>query len=161
MMAPPTNAEHCRRYYAANREKLLAQKREHYEEHHDELIARGRANYAKHKEKRIEYAREYRRRNRERLNAEALERYQRNREARLEQRKGYRKANAAKIYARIQAWRKRNPDKEFLYHAKRVLAEATGMRVADIPDDIAQAKVEQLKITRWIREQLARRDGDT
>lgn len=160
MLTREERLERQRAFYRKHREKRLLAKREEWARDHDKMIARGRAQYAKHAEARKEYAREYRQRNRERLAVEALARYARNRDARLAQRKVYRKEHYAKIYARIQEWRKRNPEREQVYHAKRVLAEQTGVRVRDIPEEVALAKLEQLKVGRLVRELLFHRDGD-
>jgi hypothetical protein len=143
-----TNAERCREYYRAHRDKLLAQLREKREQDGDAVRARQRAKYAANKDKYAALAREYRRKNAAAIAARALAKYYANKEAINERRKGYRQKHYAKIYARIQRWRKENPEREFLYHAKRLLAEQTGLRFADIPDDLAEAKAEQIRLHR-------------
>lgn len=148
--------EYQRAQYRKHRDKRLAAKRTEWRDRHDELLERQRAQYAKHKEKRVAYAREYRIQKRDEVNARARERYYENRDEINERRKGYRARHYAKIYARIQKWRAENPEREFLYHAKRLLNEQTGIPFAEIPAELAEAKVEQLKITRWVRDAQAK-----
>lgn len=146
-----TNAERCRLNYAKNREKRLAQKREQFIERHDEMIARQREQYAKHREKRVEYAREYRRRNQEKIAAKAMEKYRANRDA-INARRKERLAEdpelKARKYAQIVRAKKANPVRQALDHAKHVLAEQTGLRFRDIPDELAEAKLLQLELHR-------------
>lgn len=114
--------------------------------------------YAKHREKRVAAAREYRRRNREIVNAKAKERYEADRDAINARRKESRKVpeNRTKQYIYQRDWLERNPDKAQRFYAKNLLAEQVGVPARDIPDDLADAKIEQLKISRWVREQLER-----
>lgn len=148
--------EYQRMMYAKHRDKRLAAVKAKREVNIEEARAYQRAQYAKHREQRVADAREYRRKNREAVNAKAAQNYEAKRETINERRKGYRQKHAAKIYARIQKWRQENPERELLYHAKRLLNEQTGVRIRDIPNDLAEAKVEQLKITRWVREEIAK-----
>jgi hypothetical protein len=154
-MAKRTNAERCREQYAKHREKRLAAKREEYRADPEKMRARNRANYAKAKEIRVEKARQYRRDNREGVNAKAVDKYHRNadrinqRRAELRQRPEHRE----KAYARTRKWLEQHPESAERQHAKRLLNEQTGVPIRDIPDELAEAKVEQLKISRWVREQ--------
>ncbi|MBK9005286.1 MAG: hypothetical protein IPM41_15985 [Sphingomonadales bacterium] len=81
-------------------------------------------------------------------NKEARESYHRNKAKRRKTKLAYYKKNYDKIYSYIQDWRKRNPERELLYHAKRLLNEAVGIRIAEIPQDLAIAKAEQIKVLR-------------
>jgi hypothetical protein len=107
-------------------------------------------------EKRVEDAREYRRKNRDEVNAKAVARYHANKEAVCERRRELdkRPGARAKQYAYVRRWLKKNPDKALLMHAKRLLNEQTGIRIADIPDELAEVKVAQLNASRLARELL-------
>lgn len=52
--------EKARAYYQKNRERLLAQKREHYVQHRDAKAAYNKKYYDKNQESLVEYAKEYR-----------------------------------------------------------------------------------------------------
>ena len=118
----------------------------------DSLREYQRSQYAKHREKRAAEARERRAANREQYNAKSLERYHANRDEKNAQRRERMSKKSpedkAKIYAKILEWKKQNPDRELFHHAKRLLAESTGMRFSDVPDDLAEAKVMQILIHR-------------
>src|SRR5574343_1665325 len=133
--------DYQKRLYRKHRDKRLAAKRASRSANIEAARVYQRAMYAKHREKNVEGARRYRLENADAVNARAKEKYHANRDAINERRKGYRAKHYAKIYASNQKWRKENPDREFLYHAKRLLAEQTGLRVRDIPNEIAEAKM--------------------
>lgn len=151
-MSKLTNAESCRAYYAKNREKILAQKRDYRTANMSVHLERQRAQYAKHKKARVAKARQYRAKNKMRVNAKAHDYYHANLTMMKKRKAQYLQKHYAKTYAAIQAWRKKNPEKELRYHAKRLINEQTGMRIADVPDDLVDAKIAQLMITRWVRE---------
>lgn len=150
-----SNSEACAADYAKHREKRLAAKRAKYQADREAHRERNRRQYAKHQQKRVEYAREYRRKNRERLAAEARKKYAANAAEINARRAIQRKEPEArqKQYAHMRDWLSRNPDKAQRMHAKRLINEQTGIPIRDIPNDVADAKVEQLKIGRWAREQ--------
>lgn len=158
-----TNAEHCARYYQRNREKLLEQKRQEWAENAEEMKERGRAQYAKHREKRVAHAREYRRKHKERLAEAARLRYHANRDEIRSRRAARRRADPdirARELEKILAWKRENPDREFFYHAKRLLSEQTGLHFSDIPDELAEAKMAQLLIHRAAKAIEARQGGN-
>jgi hypothetical protein len=143
-----------REQYRKHRAKRLAEAAEKYWANPEAGRERSRAMYAKHKEKRAEYAREYRRRKREEVNAKALEKYWANRDAIIERRKGYDiDIEARRAYHNER--RKGDPEEALRHDAKKLLYEQTGLRIRDMPDDLVQAKVEQLRITRWVKKQVA------
>jgi hypothetical protein len=166
------NPEHFRKlsrqYYRKHREKRLAEKRAEYEADPEAARAYKRAQYAKHRDERLERARAYRRKKRDEVNAKAKERYYAGGEELKKRRRELSKRPEAreKQYAHQKRWNEQNPDKQQRHYAKNLLAEQVGLRARDIPDDLADAKVEQLKISRWVREQLAAsadthpKDGD-
>ncbi len=139
--------------YAKHAEKRRAEKKAEYAADPEKFRQRNKIRYEKNKEDNVFYAREYRKNNREVVNQKAKEAYHAKRDARIARRRIYYRENYAKIYASIQEWRKRNPEKELRYHAKRLINEQTGLPIRDIPDDITEAKIVQLLITRWVREQ--------
>jgi hypothetical protein len=149
--------EYQRAQYAKHRAKRLAAKKAERDADPEAARAYQRAMYAKHREKRVAEARERRKANKEELAAKALIRYHKNREAILKRRAELRERPEAraKASALMKQWSKNNPEKVQLHYAKNLLAEQVGLRHRDIPDDLAAAKLEQLKITRWVREQLA------
>lgn len=140
--------DYQKRMYAKHKEKRLAAKREAYAADPEKMRARKVADYAKHREKRAEAKRQHRAENRAQTNAESLASYHRNRDKRRERKRTYYVENYDKIYAKIQEWRKRNPDRELLYHAKRLLTEATGIPTRSIPDELVEAKVAQILVHR-------------
>lgn len=140
--------DYQKRLYRKHREKRLAAKREEYAADPDKLRERNRANYAKHAERRAADQRAYREANREKTNAEARASYHRNKAKKRAYKQAYYERNYDKIYAKIQEWRKRNPERDLLYHAKRLLNEAVGIPIRDIPDELAEAKAEQIKLHR-------------
>lgn len=146
--------DYSKRMYQKHREKRLAEKKAERDADVEKARAYQRASYAKHREKRVADARRYRRKNSEAIAARAMTRYYANRDEvnarRKEQSK--RPARRAKHYAYIRKWLKRNPDRADLMHAKRLLNEQTGVPIRDIPKELAEAKVEQLKVARLVRE---------
>lgn len=146
--------DYQKKQYAKHREKRLAAKKAEYQADIEKGRARVRADYAKHAEDRAERQRKYRAKNRDKTNAEARASWHRNKDKRAnrERRKAYYLANYERIYAYIQKWRVANPERELLYHAKRLLNEATGIRIAEIPDDIADAKRQQIMLHRMIEQ---------
>jgi superfamily II DNA helicase RecQ len=68
------STEYNRKYYAGNREKLLAQKKKHYNENREELLARMRSHYAENKQK---------------FRTRGIEYYAKNKEKCLTRHKGY------------------------------------------------------------------------
>lgn len=156
-MSKRTNAESCREQYAKHREKRLAEKKAAYETDPEAARAYNREMYAKHREKRVADARAYRAKKREELAAKARERYHAGGEELKARRRTLSKAphRRAKQDELQRRWAEKNPERAAVFYAKNLLAEQTGLRARDIPDDIAEAKVEQLKISRWVREQKA------
>lgn len=148
------NAANLRESYRKHREKRLAAKREDYWSDPDKMRERNRQQYAANQEARVEYARAYRRENQEEVAAKARDRYRAGGEALKERRKELRQRPEArrKAYAAMREWAERNPDKALTQHAKRLISEATGMQIRDIPNDLAEAKVEYIKLVRWVRE---------
>lgn len=140
--------EYQKRQYQKHRDKRREAKRAEYAADPEKFRARNQDNYTKHAEKRAADARRYRAEHREKVNAEARASYHRNKAKNRARRKQYYIDNYDKIYTAIQRWRKRNPDRELLYHAKRLLNEATGIRIAEIPDELAEAKAMQIKLHR-------------
>lgn len=143
--------DYSKRMYQKHREKRLAEKRAEREADPEKARAYQRAMYAKYREKRVEKAREYRRKNSEEIAARAMAKYYRDRDIINERRKGYRAKHYDKIYARCRAWLKRNPARADIMHAKRVINEQTGVPIRDIPKELAEVKVEQLKVSRLVR----------
>lgn len=156
-MNPERQRELNRKSYQKHREKRLAEKRAERDADPDKARAYHRAMYAKHREERIERARQYRQKRREEVNAKAVERYHANRDTIVARQRELRQRPEAKAkaVAAMAKWYQENPDRAIIHHAKRLLAEQVDCRIRDIPDDVAEAKAEQLKITRWVREQLA------
>lgn len=146
--------EYQKRLYQKHRAKRLAAKKAEYDADPEKMRARNRANYAKHAKKRAAAQKAYRAANREKVNAEARESYHRNKAKHRMRRKAYYERNYEKLYALIQRWRKQNPERELLYHAKRLLNEQVGIPIRDIPDELAEAKAEQIKLHRMVKEQL-------
>jgi hypothetical protein len=146
------NKARQRAAYARHRAARLAAKKAAYDAAPDEARARIRADYAKHKDSRVAAARAYRQNNAEQISARAKDRYIANKAVINARRKGYRSKHYAAIYARIQRWRRDNPERELLYHAKRLLNEAVGIPIRDIPEDLAEAKVLQIKLHRMLRD---------
>jgi hypothetical protein len=156
------NAEACREQYAKHREKRLAAKKAKRDADPEAARAYQRAMYAKHREKRAAEARARRDANREELATKARERYLAGGEAVKARRRelSKRPEARAKQYAYIRDWLKRNPEKAVLMDAKRLLSEQMEVCIADIPEDIAEAKAEHLKLVRWIRQQLTHQGND-
>jgi hypothetical protein len=154
--------EYQRERYKKFRERRLAEKREAYWSDPEKMRARNKAQYDANREKRVQYAREYRRKRREELAAKARERYLAGGEAVKARRRelSKRPEARAKQYAYIRDWLKRNPEKAVLMDAKRLLSEQMEVRIVDIPEDIAEAKAEHLKLVRWIRQQLTHQGND-
>lgn len=116
------NPDYQKKHYAKNLEKRRAEKRAAYKA--DPELWKERAKRYRH---------------------ENPEKYR-------EMKARYRTENAAKENARIKKWNEENPDHADIQNAKRCLREQTGMAIRDIPADLAVAKVEQLKLARWVRE---------
>ena len=142
------NPDYQKEQYAKHRAKRLAAKAAAYAAEPEKMRARNKESYAKFAEKRAAEQRAYRAANREKTNKEARESYHRNKAKRRKTKLAYYKKNYDKIYSYIQDWRKRNPERELLYHAKRLLNEAVVIRIAEIPQDLAIAKAEQIKVLR-------------
>jgi hypothetical protein len=124
------NPDYQKQLYAENLEKRRAEKR---------------AQYRSNREEHIERVKLYREKNPEKVR---------------EQKRRYRTENADKEKARIKKWVEDNPDKAIVQNAKRILREQFDMPIRDIPADLAAAKAEQLKISRWVREQLSESDAE-
>lgn len=146
--------EYQRARYAKFREKRLAEKREDYWSDPEKLRARNRAQYAANREKRIEYARQYRERKREEILAKKAEYWLANRDLIKERRKGH-NVNEEARKAYVKEWLRRNPDKAILQAAKNLLSEQLGIAIREVPQDLAEAKAEHLKLVRWIRDAVA------
>lgn len=143
-----------REYYRKHREKRLAAKRAAYDP--EKQREKNRRYYAENREDLVEYARDYRKANPESAEKQRAK-YRANRDSIRERRKELYWAGPErreKNYARVKRWLKNNPDKALTQHCKRLIMEATGLRMRDIPDEIAEAKAEQIKILRWVREQI-------
>lgn len=144
--------DYSKRMYRKHREKRLAEKVAEREADPEKARAYQRASYAKNRQKRVEDAREYRRKNSVAIAALAMAKYYRDRDIINERRKGYRSKHYDKIYARCRAWLKQNPDRADIVNAKRIINEQTGVPIRDIPTELAKVKVEQLKVSRLVRE---------
>lgn len=111
------------------------------------------------REKARRYGRDYRDGKRGTPREQVLEmqraNYMRHREENLRRMKEWRERNYPKVKANIERWLEANPDKKDLYAAKANLSQRFGLKVRDIPDDLALALVEQWKIKRWLREQTS------
>ena len=112
------SAEYKRAYYAANRERICAQ------------------NEA------------WRQRNREQSNAAQRRRAASNRKAVREWKREHYAKNREALKAQRSAWLAVNPDKAFLYYAKRKISHSCGVAFALVPDALAEAKAAQLKVVR-------------
>lgn len=113
----------------------------------------GRAQYAKHAEKRRAAKVAAYHADEESSRRSQRERYARNAATVKQQQADYRKRNRAALAQQQKAWREANPDRVALEAAKRALMVQTGVRMRDIPDDLAETKAIQLEIRRWAREQ--------
>lgn len=119
------NPDYQKKHYARNLEKRRAEKRVAYEA--DPELWKERA-------------KRYREENREKYRAMKAR---------------YRTAHGAKENARIKKWNETNPERADIQNSKRCLREQTGLAIRDIPTDLAAAKAEQLKISRWVRDTAA------
>lgn len=145
-----------REYYRKHREKRLAAKKAAYDaEKHRE---KNRRYYADNQEKLVSYAREYRKARSEELAQKARERYFAHHEEKKARRRELEKRPEARERQNgyIRDWMERNPDKVARYKARRRLVEQTGAAPQEISDDLADAKAEELRIMRWVKDQLAR-----
>lgn len=110
-----------------------------------------------HREKARQYARDYRDGKRGTPREKVLEMqrasFKRNREANLARMREYRQRTYPERYAQIKRWLRENPDKADLYSAKVSLSHSLGIPIREIPIDLAEAKVAEWKIVRWLREQ--------
>jgi hypothetical protein len=147
---PTTSLKHRKRvleYYYKNRTKLLAQKQKYRETRREELCAKANKYYADNKLAISERRKENYHKNREEIKAKRLK---------------YEKANPDKVALWIsrgrevsRRWRKRHKEeiKESKWYAKKVLAwQVKSYKVSDIPDELALAYVEVLKIKRYLRD---------
>lgn len=124
-----------------------------------------------------EYHRAYREKNREWINEKQnaarkgekrghilslqRERYRRNLEVARQRAREYAATHREEAKARRKAWPDQNPERHDFHIARNNLATSLGLKPRDIPDELVEAKIEQLKITRWVREQLSKqRDGE-
>lgn len=109
-----------------------------------------------HREKAKRYAKDYRNGKRGTTRERVLEMqrasYMRNREENLARMKEYRERTMPERVAAIKRWLDANPDKKDLYAAKANLSQQYGLKVRDIPDDLALALVEQWKLKRLVKE---------
>lgn len=146
--------DYGKRMYWKHREKRLAEKKAEREADLEMARAYSRASYAKHREKRVEDARRYRRKNSMAIAARALAKYYRNRDAIRKRRRELDKRPEAreKQYLHMRRWLAQNPKKKQLMQAKIILNEQTGVPIRDIPKELAEVKVEQLKVSRLVRE---------
>lgn len=122
-------------------------------------------------ESRAEYHRLYREKNREVINekqnaarqgekrehilARDRDIYRRNAEANRQRAREYARQHREEAKARRKAWPEQNPERNFFHMARSNLAQSVGLKPRDIPDDLAEAKAEQLKIVRWLKEQTS------
>jgi hypothetical protein len=122
---PESKAEYHRAYREKNRE-LIREKQNaaRKSEKREHILARDRAIYRRNVEVNRERAREYAAQHRE------------------------------EAKARRKAWPEKNPDRYTFHVARSTLAQSVGLRPRDIPDELAEAKAEQLKIARWVRQQM-------
>lgn len=138
--------------YAKHREKRLAYAKARREEDVEAAKEYQRAMYAKHQAQRVEDARAYRRRNAERLAAEAKAKYHANRDVINERRKACRGKTKEKDYAKIQQWRRENPEAVRKYAVKTLIHDATGLPRPLIPDELVETKMMQLEIDRLLKD---------
>lgn len=157
-----TNAEICRENYAKHREKRLAAKKAKRDSDPEAARAYQRMMYAKHREKRVAEARERRKANREELAFKARARYHAGGEALKARRRALAKTpeRRAKQYEYVRRYFERHPEKKLLQDAKRAIWESVGIAIRDIPEELALAKAEQLRVVRWVREQMKADESD-
>lgn len=91
-------------YRRDNRERLLDDKKKHYENNKQQFASKNKRYYETHKESRLEYLRKYRVDNKKRIAEEKRKYYEKNKE---------------KVFARMAIWRKENPDLWAMYHQRR------------------------------------------
>lgn len=123
---PESKAEYHRAYREKNREWINEkQNAARWSEKREHILARDRAIYRRNIEIARQRAREYAAQHRE------------------------------EAKARRKAWPEQNPERNYFHIVRSNLAQSTGLKPRELPDDLVEAKVEQLKITRWVREQIA------
>jgi hypothetical protein len=126
---PESKAEYHRLYREKNRERIRQNQRaERYGERREHVLARDRAIYRRNVEINRQRAREYAAEHRE------------------------------EAAARRKEWPEKNPDRYTFHIARNCIAQSVGLRPSEIPDELAEAKAEQLKIARWVREQMGAKD---
>lgn len=118
-----------------------------------------------------EYHRAYREKNRDLINQKQnaarqgekrghiLERdraiYRRNVETERRRAREYAAQHREEAMARRKAWPEKNPERNYFHITRNNLAQSMGLKPREIPSDLVEAKVEQLKIMRWVKERLA------
>lgn len=103
--------ERRRKYYLANKEKIIAQARAYRAEHREKEAERKRRYYEKHKEYMRAYMRAYRKKNLEKIKERDRIWYHANKEKVAEQKRKYREANQEKTAERNRRYREANKEK--------------------------------------------------
>jgi hypothetical protein len=98
-----------------------------------------------------EYARAWRADDPDRARATQRASYLRYRDSRIAANKRYVAAHSAELNDYRKKWLASDPDRERLYAAKRLIRAATGMRIASIPSELAEAKAAQLAVIRAVK----------
>lgn len=110
-----------------------------------------------HRDKSRQYRRDLRTgESRERILEAQRASYERNREECLRRSKEYARKNREQVRARTRQWLKDNPDKADIHGVKANLSVSIGVRVADLPMDLVEAKVAQVRIARWVRAEISK-----
>lgn len=112
---------------------------------------------AANREKAAACTREWRRADPERARQSQRASYLRNRDKCREAMREYQRSRPVETQARIERWRAANPERALLIDAKVLLSAATGIRIAEVPLALAEAKAAQLAVVRALR---AARDTD-
>src|SRR5687767_8372109 len=91
--------DYHRAYYEANRDRILANKKEYYYENQDEILVKKQAYYLENRDARIAYNRAYYEANAEYMNEQGRKWYEANHERALATAKAYRTNNPEKVRA--------------------------------------------------------------
>lgn len=141
--------------YAANPEKVRAKVKKWQDENREHWLAKRREEWARNAERNKPRARAYYRKNREILLAKLREKNA-TRGAELWQRRkelwAGRPEMKQRAYEQVKEYYARHPEMKRLHYARRLLAQQSGLPFADIPDDLAEAKLAQLEIMRLLKQ---------
>ncbi len=123
-----------KKYYKANKEKLLEQNKKYREEN---------------KEKESKRAKKYREANKEIILEKEKKYREENKEKERKRAKKYNKANKEKLSER----RKRDAENLTDYYVVRFIIENSNLTPKDIPQELIEAKRELIKINRFIKKE--------